>query len=85
MLTDLSFDEKSGSGKGYANRPEGGKKRRASALGEEDSLSVGGKRPRSSMTPTIVLDHERKPVLGIGSPGGSRITYTVQGVGCRRV
>ena len=84
-LTDLSFDEKSGSGKGFANRPEGGKKRRASALGEEDSLSVGGKRPRSSMTPTIVLDHERKPVLGIGSPGGSRITYTVQGVGCRRV
>ena len=32
----------------------------------------GGKRPRSSMAPTIVLkDH--KPVLVIGSPGGSRI------------
>lgn len=33
-----------------------------------------GKRPRSSMAPTIVLDQESgKPVLAIGSPGGSRI------------
>ncbi len=33
-----------------------------------------GKRPRSSMAPTIVLDKEsRRPVLAIGSPGGSRI------------
>ncbi|WP_372887618.1 gamma-glutamyltransferase [Shimia sp.] len=31
-----------------------------------------GKRPRSSMAPTIVLDRGR-PVLAIGSPGGSRI------------
>lgn len=31
-----------------------------------------GKRPRSSMAPTIVLKN-RKPVLAIGSPGGSRI------------
>ncbi len=31
-----------------------------------------GKRPRSSMAPTIVLDNG-KPVLAIGSPGGSRI------------
>ena len=31
-----------------------------------------GKRPRSSMAPTIVLK-DRKPVLAIGSPGGSRI------------
>ncbi|MDV7341154.1 gamma-glutamyltransferase [Terasakiella sp. A23] len=32
------------------------------------------KRPRSSMAPTIVLDHKtQKPVLAIGSPGGSRI------------
>ena len=31
-----------------------------------------GKRPRSSMAPTIVLK-EGKPVLAIGSPGGSRI------------
>ena len=32
----------------------------------------GGKRPRSSMSPTIVLK-DNKPVLAIGSPGGSRI------------
>ena len=32
----------------------------------------GGKRPRSSMAPTIVLQ-DGKPVLVIGSPGGSRI------------
>jgi gamma-glutamyltranspeptidase/glutathione hydrolase len=31
-----------------------------------------GKRPRSSMSPTIVLE-DGKPVLVIGSPGGSRI------------
>jgi len=31
-----------------------------------------GKRPRSSMSPTIVLK-DGKPVLAIGSPGGSRI------------
>ncbi|QAX31668.1 gamma-glutamyltransferase [Leisingera sp. NJS204] len=31
-----------------------------------------GKRPRSSMAPTIVL-RDSKPVLAIGSPGGSRI------------
>jgi gamma-glutamyltranspeptidase/glutathione hydrolase len=32
----------------------------------------GGKRPRSSMAPTIVL-RDGKPMLLIGSPGGSRI------------
>lgn len=31
------------------------------------------KRPRSSMSPTIVFDREDQPVLVIGSPGGSRI------------
>ncbi len=33
----------------------------------------GGKRPRSSMTPTIVFDENNRPELAIGSPGGSRI------------
>jgi gamma-glutamyltranspeptidase/glutathione hydrolase len=32
-----------------------------------------GKRPRSSMAPTIVLDADGQPVLVIGSPGGARI------------
>jgi len=36
----------------------------------------GGKRPRSSMSPTIVLDDGR-PLLTIGSPGGSMIITTV--------
>lgn len=35
-----------------------------------------GKRPRSSMAPTIVLK-DGKPVLAIGSPGGSTIITTV--------
>jgi gamma-glutamyltranspeptidase/glutathione hydrolase len=35
-----------------------------------------GKRPLSSMTPTIVLQ-EGKPVLVVGTPGGSRIITTV--------
>lgn len=33
----------------------------------------GGKRPRSSMAPTIVFDARGEPLLLIGSPGGSRI------------
>ncbi|MGH2745686.1 MAG: gamma-glutamyltransferase family protein, partial [Thermoleophilaceae bacterium] len=36
----------------------------------------GGKRPRSSMSPTIVTRHG-KPVLALGSPGGSMIITTV--------
>ena len=32
-----------------------------------------GKRPRSSMSPTLVFDNAVRPVLAIGSPGGSRI------------
>jgi gamma-glutamyltranspeptidase/glutathione hydrolase len=37
---------------------------------------AGGKRPRSSMSPTIVLS-EGKPLLALGSPGGSTIITTV--------
>ena len=36
----------------------------------------GGKRPRSSMAPTIVL-RDGRPVLAVGSPGGSTIITTV--------
>ena len=33
----------------------------------------GGKRPLSSMAPTVVLDDAGRPVLIVGSPGGTRI------------
>jgi gamma-glutamyltranspeptidase/glutathione hydrolase len=36
-----------------------------------------GKRPRSSMTPTIVLGQDGKPVIVTGSPGGARIIQYV--------
>jgi gamma-glutamyltranspeptidase / glutathione hydrolase len=32
-----------------------------------------GKRPRSSMAPTIVVDAQDQPILVVGSPGGARI------------
>jgi gamma-glutamyltranspeptidase/glutathione hydrolase len=34
---------------------------------------AGGKRPRSSMSPVIVLDHDRHVVAALGSPGGTAI------------
>ncbi|MFP4313891.1 MAG: gamma-glutamyltransferase [Alphaproteobacteria bacterium] len=43
------------------------------------NMVEGGKRPRSSMAPTIVFDLEGEPVLIIGSAGGSRIIgYVLQ-------
>lgn len=40
-----------------------------------------GKRPRSSMAPTIVFGPDGKPFLAIGSPGGSRIIpYVAQAI-----
>jgi gamma-glutamyltranspeptidase / glutathione hydrolase len=45
-------------------------------VGFEPNLPDSGKRPLSSMSPTIVLKHG-KVVLVTGSPGGSRIISTV--------
>ncbi|WP_367137731.1 gamma-glutamyltransferase [Saccharothrix sp. HUAS TT1] len=42
----------------------------------DPNLPGPGKRPRSSMSPTIVLEHGR-PVLALGSPGGASIITTV--------
>jgi gamma-glutamyltranspeptidase/glutathione hydrolase len=42
----------------------------------DPNLPAPGKRPRSSMSPTIVFD-EGAPVLAVGSPGGSMIITTV--------
>jgi len=44
----------------------------------------GGKRPRSSMAPTIVM-RDGRPWLGLGSPGGSTIITTVLGLLVERV
>lgn len=45
-------------------------------MGTEGNSIQPGKRPLSSMTPTIVLKDD-KPFIIIGSPGGSRIITTV--------
>ncbi|MEU1312490.1 gamma-glutamyltransferase [Streptomyces cinnamoneus] len=42
----------------------------------DPNLPGPGKRPRSSMSPTIVLDHGR-PAFALGSPGGATIITTV--------
>jgi gamma-glutamyltranspeptidase / glutathione hydrolase len=42
----------------------------------DPNLPKGGKRPRSSMAPTIVLS-DGKPLLTVGSPGGATIITTV--------
>ena len=44
--------------------------------GDGPNLPAPGKRPRSSMSPTIVLD-DGAPFLAVGSPGGSTIITTV--------
>ena len=43
--------------------------------GESNAIQPG-KRPASSMTPTIVLQND-KPFMALGSPGGSRIPTAV--------
>ncbi|MEU2490703.1 gamma-glutamyltransferase [Streptomyces sp. NPDC007883] len=42
----------------------------------DPNLPGPGKRPRSSMSPTIVLDDRARPVLALGSPGGATIITT---------
>lgn len=42
----------------------------------DPNLPTGGKRPRSSMSPTIVLKH-RRPVMALGAAGGATIITTV--------
>ncbi|MFI9168414.1 gamma-glutamyltransferase [Streptomyces lincolnensis] len=43
----------------------------------DPNLPGPGKRPRSSIAPTIVLDQHNKPVVAVGSPGGATIITTV--------
>lgn len=44
--------------------------------GRKNSIK-GGKRPLSSMTPTLVLDPQSRPFMTIGSPGANRIIPAV--------
>ncbi|MCH8844362.1 MAG: gamma-glutamyltransferase [SAR324 cluster bacterium] len=73
-LTDFNARPEDGSGRPVANRVEGGKLARRTALDAPESL--GGKRPLSSMAPTLML-RAGKPLLAIGSPGGPRIIQYV--------
>ncbi|MFF8452401.1 gamma-glutamyltransferase [Streptomyces leeuwenhoekii] len=43
----------------------------------DPNLPGPGKRPRSSIAPTIVLDRHARPVVALGSPGGATIITTV--------
>ncbi|MER6924327.1 gamma-glutamyltransferase, partial [Streptomyces spiralis] len=43
----------------------------------DPNLPGPGKRPRSSISPTIVLDAHNQPVVALGSPGGATIITTV--------
>ncbi|MFF9405070.1 gamma-glutamyltransferase [Streptomyces anandii] len=43
----------------------------------DPNLPGPGKRPRSSISPTIVLDAHNRPVVALGSPGGATIITTV--------
>ncbi|MDX3380794.1 gamma-glutamyltransferase [Streptomyces niveiscabiei] len=49
----------------------------ASPAVHDPNLPGPGKRPRSSISPTIVLDKANKPVVALGSPGGATIITTV--------
>lgn len=70
-LTDFSSRPVDADGNPIANAPTGERAERRTALGE-DAETIGGKRPRSSMNPTLVL-RNGEPFLALGSPGGSRI------------
>ncbi|MDH3398747.1 MAG: gamma-glutamyltransferase [Acidimicrobiia bacterium] len=49
------------------------------STGDGPNLPAPGKRPRSSMSPTIVLENGA-PFLAVGSPGGSTIITTVAAI-----
>jgi len=53
----------------------GGQSLRRTAL-PPDNSTLGGKRPRSSMTPSIIFK-DGEPIIGLGSPGGTAIIGAV--------
>ena len=56
----------------------------ATAAAPDPNLPAGGKRPRSSMSPTIVLRNGR-PFLATGAAGGATIITTVLGILVNRI
>jgi gamma-glutamyltranspeptidase/glutathione hydrolase len=74
QLTDFSARPTDKQGRPIANRAQGGRRPRRTAL--DGAGAMGGKRPRSSMAPTFVF-RGGKPLLALGSPGGSRIIQYV--------
>jgi len=46
-------------------------------VGAENNSVAAGKRPLSSMSPTIVLDADGKPILTVGAAGGPKIITQV--------
>jgi gamma-glutamyltranspeptidase/glutathione hydrolase len=74
-LTDFNVSLYDQGGSLAANRATPDLQPRRTALGAV-AQELGGKRPRSSMSPTIVLK-DGEPHLVIGSPGGSRIIGVV--------
>ncbi|MBI4083738.1 MAG: gamma-glutamyltransferase [Candidatus Lambdaproteobacteria bacterium] len=74
QLSDFTVPPSDAGGRPAANRAEGGRKPRRTAL--DNPAAQGGKRTRSSTTPILVFK-EGKPVLVLGSPGGSRIIQYV--------
>ncbi len=50
----------------------------------DPNLPAAGKRPRSSMSPTIVLRHGR-PFMAVGAAGGATIITTVLGILVNRI
>ena len=69
-MTDFDATAEDEDGLPNANAPEGGKRPRRTALIPEERTLLGGKRPRSSMSPTVVLK-DGEPFMAIGCPGGS--------------
>mmetsp|Transcript_15665 Transcript_15665/g.39779 ORF Transcript_15665/g.39779 Transcript_15665/m.39779 type:complete len:485 (+) Transcript_15665:372-1826(+) len=77
-LTDFSFrpyPSGTGPAHAYPNAPSGERKRRRTAVGE-DANTIGGKRPMSSMSPSLIFSNN-EPIAAFGSPGGTRIIGSV--------
>lgn len=78
-LTDFSASPFLDAGKKIPapNQVEGGRKKRAGSL--DLAESEGGKRPLSSMSPTLIF-REGRPIAALGSPGGTQIIGIVLNV-----